>query len=139
MKTEPRFVFDTNVIVSAALFKSSVPRQALDSAHKIGKLLMSWPTLAELQEVLHRSQFDRYISEEERILFLETLAKEAKPVEILETITGCRDPKDNKFLEVAVNGEADCIVSGDDDLLVLNPYRGIPILLAQEFLSRRWP
>lgn len=139
MKTELRFVFDTNVIVSAAVFKTSIPRQALDSARTIGKILMSWPTMAELQEVLHRKRFDKYLSEDERMLFLEALAKEVKPIEVIEIVTDCRDPKDNKFLEVAVNGNADCIVSGDDDLLVLNPFRGIDIFVAQEFLSRRWP
>jgi predicted nucleic acid-binding protein len=56
-------------------------------------------------------------------------------VEITETITDCRDAKDNKFLELAVSGKADCVVSGDSDLLVLNPFRGISILTPREFLS----
>lgn len=139
MKDELRFVFDTNVLVSAALFKASVPRQALDLARKIGKVIMSWPTMAELQEVLGRKRFDRYLTEEERMLFLEVLALEVLPVEIIESVTDCRDQKDNKFLEVAVNGDSDCIVSGDGDLLVLNPFRGIPVVMPQEFLSRTWP
>ena len=139
MKDELRFVFDTNVLISAALFKASVPRQALDLARTIGNVIMSWPTMAELQEVLGRERFDKYITEEERMLFLEVLALEIISVEITETVTDCRDLKDNKFLEVAVNGDADCIVSGDGDLLVLNPFRGIPIVMPQEFLSRTWP
>ena len=68
--------------------------------------------------------------------FLVALLKEAEMVEIAETITDCRDAKDNKFLELAVSGKADCIVSGDADLLVLNPFRGIPILTPREFLTR---
>jgi predicted nucleic acid-binding protein len=52
-----------------------------------------------------------------------------------EEITACRDPSDNKFLEVAVAGEADLIVSGDDDLLVLNPFREIPIVTPRAFLQ----
>jgi putative PIN family toxin of toxin-antitoxin system len=95
--------------------------------------------MAELQEVLGRKRFDKYITEEERMLFLEVLALETLPVEIIETVTACRDQKDNRFLEVAVNGDADCIVSGDGDLLVLNPFRGIPIVIPQEFLGRTWP
>ena len=63
------------------------------------------------------------------------LVKEAELVEIVETITACRDAKDNKFLELAVSGKADCIVSGDDDLLVLNSFRGIKILTLREYLS----
>jgi len=139
MKDELRFVFDTNVLISATLFKGSVPRQALDSARRIGKVIMSWPTMAELQEVLGRKRFDKYISEDERMLFLEVLALDVVPIEISETVTDCRDSKDNKFLEVAVNGDADCIVSGDGDLLVLNPFRGVPIVMPHEFLKRTWP
>jgi uncharacterized protein len=139
MKDELRFVFDTNVLISAALFKASVPRQALDLARKKGKVIMSLPTMAELQEVLGRKRFDKYVTEDERMLFLEVLTLEILPVEIVETVTDCRDKKDNKFLEVAVNGEADCIISGDDDLLVLNPFRGMPIVTPHDFLSRIWP
>ena len=68
--------------------------------------------------------------------FLVALLKEVEMVEITETFTDCRDAKDNKFLELAVSGKADCIVSGDADLLVLNPFRGIPILTPREFLTR---
>ena len=139
MSDDLRFVFDTNVLISAALFKTSVPRQALELARRIGKVLMSWPTIAELQEVLGRKRFDKYINEDERMLFLEVLAREILPVEIIETVTDCRDSKDNMFLEVAVNGNVKCIVSGDSDLLILNPFRGIAIVLPQEFLSRTWP
>lgn len=139
MKDELRFVFDTNVLISATLFKGSVPRQALDSARSMGKVIMSWPAMAELQEVLGRRRFDKYVSEDERLLFLELLALDVVPIEIIETVTDCRDSKDNKFLEVAVNGDADCIVSGDGDLLVLNPFRGMPIVTPQGFLSRTWP
>jgi uncharacterized protein len=139
MSDDLRFVFDTNVLISAVLFKTSIPRQALDLARRIGKVIMSWPTMAELQEVLGRKRFDKYINEDERMLFLEVLAREVLPIKILETVTDCRDSKDNKFLEVAVNGNAKCIVSGDGDLLVLNPFRGIAIVLPQEFLSRTWP
>jgi len=50
-------------------------------------------------------------------------------------ITDCRDPKDNKFLELAVTANASCIITGDDDLLVLHPFRNIPILNASDFLN----
>jgi len=67
--------------------------------------------------------------------FLVGLLKEAELVQVTETINSCRDAKDNKFLELAVAGKASCIVSGDDDLLVLNPFRGIPIITPREFLT----
>ena len=131
----PRFVFDTNVIVSAALLAGSVPRQAFDMALDEGTILISVPTLLELAEVLGRKRLNKYLLEHERIRFLAALLKEAELVEVTETITDCRDAKDNKFLELAVSGKADCIVSGDSDLLVLNPFRGISILTPREFLS----
>ena len=53
-----------------------------------------------------------------------------------QTITACRDPKDNKFLEAALAGEADAIVTGDDDLLVLNPFEGVDILRPAELLEK---
>lgn len=51
-------------------------------------------------------------------------------------VNDCRDPKDNKFLEIAISGNADCIVSGDKDLMVLHPYRGISILTPMQFLEQ---
>ena len=130
-----RFVFDTNVIISAALFVASIPRQAFDQALDQVKILISVPVLLELAEVLSRKKLNKYVLEAERMRFLVALLKEAELVEITEEIIDCRDAKDNKFLELAVNGKADWIVSGDDDLLVLNPFRGIPILTPREFLS----
>ena len=130
-----RFVFDTNVVVSAALLAGSVPRRVFDKAIDNGTILISVPVLLELAEVLSRKKLNKYLLEEERMRFLIALLKEAEMIEVAETITDCRDEKDNKFLELAVSGNADYIVSGDDDLLVLNPFRGIPILTAREFLS----
>ncbi len=135
MPTDLCFVFDTNTVVSALLLKKSVVRQALDKALERGKLLVSQATIEELNEVLRRRGFDKYVFEEERIEFITVLVREAILVDAAETITECRDPKDNKFLELAVSGRATCIVSGDDDLLSLHPFRGIPILTPRQFLG----
>jgi hypothetical protein len=132
-----RVVFDTNVIVSAVLLAGSVPRQAFDKALDEGTLLLSAPVLLELAEVLSRKKLNKYLLEEERMRFLVALLKEAELVEVTEEVTGCRDAKDDKFLALAVCGRADFIVSGDDDLLVLNPFRGIAILTPREFLSNK--
>lgn len=64
------------------------------------------------------------------------LVQEALLIDVVDRITECRDVKDNKFLELAVSGQAACLISGDKDLLVLNPFRGIPILTPQAFLSQ---
>lgn len=136
MTRSSRFVFDTNTIVSALLLPDSKPRQALDRAQDRGKILISMPALWELNEVTMRNKFDKYVSEEKRKEFLAALVKQADLLEITEKITDCRDAKDNKFLELAVCGGADCIISGDGDLLVLHPFRDIPILQSADFLKQ---
>lgn len=130
-----RLVFDTNIIISALLFDGSKPSKAFDIGINQGALLFSLPTLAELEEVLWRNKFDRYISHEERKRFLTSLILHSTPIETNETISECRDPKDNKFLELAVCGKADFIISGDEDLLVLNPFRNIQIITPDSFLK----
>ncbi len=136
MPTDPRFVFDTNVIISALLLKQSVARQAFDKACAAGKLLVSQATIEEINEVIRRPAFDLYIFEDERIQFISALVREATLIDISETIVECRDPKDDNFLELAVNGQAAAIVSGDNDLLSLNPFRKILILTPRQFLDQ---
>ncbi|MBW4605901.1 MAG: putative toxin-antitoxin system toxin component, PIN family [Hassallia sp. WJT32-NPBG1] len=135
MTNNRRFVFDTNVLISAFLFSQSKPRQALDQAIVIGVIVLSNSVLSELEEVLYRPKFDRYLTKERRQEFLENLTENAQFIDVTELINECRDPKDNKYLELALNCQAECIVTGDDDLLVLNPWRGIEILTVQEFLA----
>lgn len=136
MTNNRRFVFDTNVLISAFLFSQSKPRQALDQATVIGVIVLSSSVLLELEEVLYRPKFDRYLTKERRQEFLENLTESAQFIDVTEQINECRDPKDNKYLELALSGQAECIVTGDDDLLVLNPWRGIEILTVQEFLAK---
>src|SRR6516162_6920386 len=117
--TERRTVIDTGVAVSAVLLPRSVPRQAFDAAAACGKLLVSEATVAELDEVLRRPKFNKYLPEEKRLEFLAALVREAEQVDVTEIITACRDAKDNKFLELAVSGRSSHILSGD--LLALHP------------------
>ncbi|MDQ4105709.1 MAG: putative toxin-antitoxin system toxin component, PIN family [Actinomycetota bacterium] len=135
MRSNLRCVFDTNILISALLFDESKPARALFAALHNGKVLVSADTISELNEVLSREKFDKYLAEEERELFLPSLLQSAKLVEIHEKIRVCRDPKDDKFLELAVNGAADYIVSGDGDLLALHPFRNVQILTPETFLS----
>ncbi len=64
------------------------------------------------------------------------IEQDGRRIHIKETIRACRDPKDDKYLELAVAAKADCVITGDHDLLVLNPFRGIPILLAADFVNQ---
>lgn len=130
-----RIVVDTNTIISRLLLPESVPANAVQKALGLGDLLFSDATLNELETVLSRPKFNRYLSVDERKAFFHLLSRLAEWVEIVRPVKVCRDSKDDKFLEVALNGRADVIVSGDGDLLVLNPYLGIPIVSPRQFLE----
>lgn len=130
-----RFVFDTNVLVSAALWDTSTPGQAVARGLDQGRMLISAALISELSQVLSRDKFNRYLTPEERERFLITLIAEAELVEITESIQACRDPKDDQILELAVSGNASLIVTGDQDLLTLNPFRGISIVTPAEMLK----
>lgn len=132
---EALYALDTNVFVSALLLDGSVAQRALAKALNTGKLVHSLATLAELKEVLERKKFDKYLTLEERMRFLVSLMRETVLIDIEEEIIVCRDPKDDKFLELAVNGQVKVLISGDKDLLSLHPFRPIPILSPAEFLS----
>ena len=122
MTPRPRPVFDTNVLVSAAIFPASVPRQALAHSLHHGSLLMSDELAREIRDVITRARFDRHATREVREEFLRDLMLDVEFVTITEAVQACRDPRDDKILELAVNGRADYIVTGDDDLLVMNPF-----------------
>ena len=130
-----RCVFDTNVLVSALLLPDSKPRHAIDTAVRQRSVLISFPVLAELYEVLNRKRFRQYVNEEDIRSFLAALTREAQWVDVKIEIKACRDPKDDKFLELAVSGQGTHIVSGDTDLLSLNPFQGIEILPPHRFLQ----
>src|ERR1700722_19799310 len=131
-----RFVVDTNVIVSAVILPLSVPRQSVDKALDEGILLFSEATTNELADVLFRRKLDRYVSREDRNRFLQQLVTAAESVPIIRTVRECRDPKDDKFLEVALTVRADVIITGDADLLTLHPWRAVTILSPVGYLKR---
>lgn len=128
------FVADTNTLISAVILPFSVAAKSIKKAETIGKIAMSDATKIEFENVLFRKKFDKYLSIKERINIANNLTKEFIYQEITIDITDCRDPKDNKFLELAVSANVECIISGDKDLLVLHPFRGIPILNSSDFL-----
>jgi uncharacterized protein len=130
-----RSVVDTNVLVSAVIFPDSVPRQAVKKMLHHGVLLLSEDTFNELKEVLFRSKLDRYVSQEARVLFLAQLRSAAEFIPTIRIVRECRDPRDDKFLEVALNGRGDVIVTGDKDLLRIGPWRGIRIVSPTVYLG----
>src|SRR5579872_4166567 len=113
MKARKRLVIDTNAFVSRLLLPNSIPARAVRKAMDSGALLVSEATLNELADVVSRPKFDVYVTLEERQQFLRLLARMVEMVPIVYRIRVCRDPKDDRILEVAVNGSADFIVTGD--------------------------
>ena len=127
--------FDTNAIISAMLSRTASPGVALSRAYDTGEILVSVPLMRELYDVVSLPKFDRFVTPSERERFLGLLLRDAQLVEITESIQACRDPKDDQVLELVVCGRADWIITGDADLLVLDPFSGIRIVTPTDFLG----
>jgi putative PIN family toxin of toxin-antitoxin system len=136
MTRRERVVVDTNALISRLLLPGSVPGRAVRKAVDEGQLLVSEATLVELADTLARQKFDRYISLADRQEFLPLLGRVAEMVPITYAVRACRDPRDDKFLELAINGRASVIVTGDKDLLALDPFHDIPIVTPARYLAR---
>lgn len=137
MKAE-RLVIDSNVWIAALISPTGTARQLVDTILDNDiDILMSEATFDELVSRLDRPKFDRYREPEAWNLFLSELVELALWQEDAGTTTGIsRDADDDKFLALAVMGQADAIVSGDGDLLELGTHDGIPIVTPAEFLRR---
>src|SRR5579864_7485673 len=135
MSSAERVVVDTNVFVSRLLRLSSVPGQAAGKAMHNSVLLFSQETMSELADVLAEGKFDRYATIKQRLQFIRLIASIAEFVAIIHVVRECRDPKDDKFLEVALNGRADVIITGDEDLLEMHPWRSIATLSPADYLA----
>jgi uncharacterized protein len=132
-----RIVFDASVLISAVLRPNTIPANAWDLAlEKRFDILSSASTLNELKEKLPSNKFDKYVSLEDRLKFFLLFQERSKLIAVSHRVTICRDFKDNQYLELALSGKADCIVTKDNDLLVLNPFENIPIVTPLEFLER---
>jgi uncharacterized protein len=134
--TREQVVVDTNALISRLLLPDSVPARAVHKVVTDAILLSSEATIAELAEVLARRKFDPYVSVADRQQFLRLLSRVTELVPVIHTVRACRDPRDDKFLELAVNGAATLIVTGDNDLLSLDPFRDIPIITPASYLAR---
>lgn len=130
-----KFVFDANVLISAALFRESVPALAYKKAIEKGKILISEKTLNELKITLNKPKLRKYITAKDKFGFLTKLEGEGVLIEIRQSVAICRDPKDDMYLDLALSGKADAILTGDADLLILHPFCNIPIITPKYFLD----
>ena len=133
--TKLRLVIDTNILISGLMSVNSLPQQVFDYATSQAILLISDEVQSEIENVLNRPKLQKYITLERRSKFLSELSQQVERVEINQQIRACRDPKDDKFLELAVCGEANYIITGDADLLDLHPFQNISIIKAASFLT----
>ncbi len=132
------FVFDTNALISAFLVKKSLSDQAFRRATEEGILAMSNSLMTEFLEVVWRDKFDRYfIEKNERADVILEIEKFSSFFIPNEKITDCTDQNDNMILELAITANASCIITGDKKHLIpLHPFRGIPIMTADDFLKK---
>lgn len=134
-----RAVVDTGVLVSALIHRQGTTGAVL-LALRDGKFNIIYTTdlLLEIVVILSREKFhDKYNIQPDDISALINLIRLRGELVIpRQSVNACRDPKDNKFLEAALVGAADCIVSGDGDLLDMVNFQGIPILTPAVFISR---
>lgn len=131
-----RLVLDNNIFVSALLSRNSrLARRVFDilAAHEV---VHSNAMIEELTEALARPKLVRLITRDEAEAFIEVLRTTTEEVRVVHRVVACRDPKDDKVLALALSAKADCIVTGDQDLLTLNPFRGVPILTVAQFVSQ---
>jgi len=128
-------ILDTNIWVSYALMGSGLVGTQVATIVTSYPVAFSKATFGELTEVLMRDKFDRYVSQEARVDFLRKLAHSAEWFEPREQVSDCRDPKDNMFLELAKSCHATALITGDNDLLVLDPYGNTRIVTLTEFIT----
>lgn len=136
-----RVVIDTSTLVGAALRPHSIPDKALTLALNSASLYTSSEAMEELESVLRRSRFNKFVSLESRLFLIDVIRSHAKFVVVPQSYSSevrgfCRDANDDFVLALALTANADVIVSSDHDLLALHPWRGIPILTAADFLAQ---
>ena len=130
-----RIVIDTNVWVSRLLLAGSAAARAVDKALEESEVAVSEPLVEELARVLSRQQFDRYATVQDREEFLRRILQITTLFPVFSQVEDCRDPDDNYLLALAMDSESDCIVTGDLDLLALDPWRGIAVISPGAFLD----
>jgi uncharacterized protein len=138
MSFDPKhIVFDTSTLIACALTPSGTPRQALELAFQVHTVFTSEETLIELLSVLNRPKFDLWRPLEERLAFYAAFASSVRLIEPTAGVTGCRDPKDDKFLALAHACAPSLLVSSDQDLLVLGTFEGARIVNPKDFIGLR--
>jgi len=133
-----RVVIDTNVLISRLLIARSIPGKAVDRVLHDMEIVVSEATVGELADVLARDRWDGYVAIEERQEFIRRLLQICTLIPVQTEIDDCPDPADNHFLALALDAGARVIITGNQDLLDLHPWRDTAILTPAAFL-RKYP
>jgi putative PIN family toxin of toxin-antitoxin system len=130
-----KYVFDTNVLISALLFPSSVPQKALQAALESGIVYTSTECFSEFSSRLLQKKFDKYLTAQERLTLIQLLHEQLEFADITNNVVVSRDETDNKFLSTSASINAEYLVTGDGDLLILGSYLNTTIIRPAEFIS----
>lgn len=131
-----RVVFDTSSLIPACLNPDREPAQIFRRALQEHDVFTSAEAFNELASVLSRDKFNAWRPLEHRMMWVRLFREAVIFVEADTVVTECRDPKDNKFLELAFSAKADVLVASDIHLLELHPFRGVQILQLTDFKNQ---
>jgi uncharacterized protein len=130
-------VIDTNIFISAALSPNGTAYQAFSLAIQEFTIVQSAETYQEIAQRIYKPKFDKYVSDERREELLNLIKHKSQFFEPTSKVNYCRDPDDNKFLDLLIDSNAKFLITGDKDLLTLNsqPECPHPIISARDFLE----
>lgn len=138
LMTEPRCVVDTNVLISAALSRHGKPRTVVEFVTASGILLFSQATFEEFVTRMRQQRLEKYFADlRERDQYIASIFVRSSPfIEITKDIAACADPDDDMFLECALSGAADYIVTGNLKDFPASPFHGVAILSPADFAEQ---
>lgn len=128
-----RILIDTNLWISALISPSTRDRLYHIIANKEIDIIGSSDLIQELMEVILRPKFRKYLTVEQAKEFIDILTERLDLITSTTVVNVCRDPNDDYLLGICLDGRIDYFVTGDNDLLVLNPFHQTTILTLTDF------
>jgi uncharacterized protein len=131
----PNVVIDASVLVSAALRRGSVPEKAIRLSRAVDAICISDAVIEEYRSVLARPKFRAAIRPDRAEELVELLLADSRRYRPRRRVRDCRDEKDNRYLELAEACRAAFLITGDGDLLSLDPWRAVRIVRPAEYVG----
>jgi len=130
-----RIVVDTNIFISFLISDSFSKLDKFLRENKV-RLLFSEELLNEVLEVVSRPKMKKYFTDQDVTSLLDGISEHADLVEVTSEINICRDKKDNFLLSLCVDGKADYLLTGDEDLLVIKKFKKTSIIKIGDYLRK---